>query len=245
MTTTPTIRAPETRRGVAAPRPRRWPWLLVALLVIGGAGIGLAFVLGGDDPPTLLNGDFETGDLTGWSTQSWGSGDWFVYEDGTIQPDPSLADPNYPFVMPDPPQGDFAAVSDMSYTGVRFLYRDIEVDGPWTLHVTVFYDNHSGVILDPDHFGKFDGIEWDGGINNNRQFRIDLIDPEAAIYSLEPGDVLANVFRTEMIDPSVLEPTPVSIDLSPWEGETIRLRAAQIDNIGPLRAGIDNVWLES
>jgi hypothetical protein len=39
-------------------------------------------------------------------------------------------------------------------------------------------------------------------------------------------------------------PTPISFDLSPWEGQTIRLRITQIDNLEAFRAGIDDVWLE-
>jgi CubicO group peptidase (beta-lactamase class C family) len=53
--------------------------------------------------------------------------------------------------------------------------------------------------------------------------------------------VLVNVFRTSTADPISLEPTAVNMDLSPWAGETVRLRLAQTDNQGPLRAGVDNI----
>jgi hypothetical protein len=34
------------------------------------------------------------------------------------------------------------------------------------------------------------------------------------------------------------------VDLSPWTGQTVRLRLAAADNQGPLRAGADHVRLE-
>lgn len=195
-------------------------------------------------PVPLPNGDFETGDLTAWSTESWGEGKWLVYEDGSTPPDPSITDTAEPFDVPDPPQGEYAAVTDMNYSGVRFLYRDIEVTGSWTLHAIVFYENSAMEISDQPDLGSFDGDIWFSGSGiNHQQFRVDVVDPQAPIQSLEADDVLAVVFQTQSGDPPSMEPTQVSIDLSPWEGQTIRLRAAQIDNQGPLRAGIDNVQL--
>ena len=193
----------------------------------------------------LDNGGFESGDLTAWSTQSWGSGEWLVYSDGSTPPDPSITDRTEAFEVPDPPEGDFAAVTDMNTAGVRFLYRDIVVTDSPTLHAVVFYETHGIGIHDQPAFGTIDGDGWSYGSGvDNQQYRIDLIDPQAPIQSLEADDVLATVFRTVSGDPTALEPTPVSIDLSPWEGQTIRLRAAQVDNMGAMRAGIDDVRLE-
>lgn len=36
----------------------------------------------------------------------------------------------------------------------------------------------------------------------------------------------------------------VVVDLSPWEGQTVRLRFAVADNLGPLRAGVDKIRFE-
>ena len=210
-------------------------------LVIAICGVACS----SEEPPVVSNGDFEAGDFTEWSTEWWGSGLWLVYEDGTTPPEPVISDPSPAFAVPDPPQGQYAAVTDMNYSGVRFLYRDIAVTGSSTLHATVFYENHGGEIHDQPDFGSFDGESWFAGAGvPNQQFRVDLVDPRSPIYSLEAGDVLATVFRTESGDPPTLDPTQVSIDLSPWEGQTIRLRAAQIDTRGPLRAGIDDVRLD-
>ena len=36
----------------------------------------------------------------------------------------------------------------------------------------------------------------------------------------------------------------MTVDLSKWEGQTVRLRLASVDNRGPLRAGVDDIRLE-
>jgi hypothetical protein len=56
--------------------------------------------------------------------------------------------------------------------------------------------------------------------------------------------VLATVFQARPTDPPRLQPTEVTFDLSPWAGQTIRLRFASADNQGPLRAGVDNIRFE-
>jgi hypothetical protein len=35
----------------------------------------------------------------------------------------------------------------------------------------------------------------------------------------------------------------VTVDLSPWSGQTIRLRLAAVNNRGPIRAGVDDIRL--
>ena len=233
---------------IARPGPhgwRRWRWLLLILALVvaaATAAVVLFVVSGSEDPPILSNGDFETGDLTGWSTESWGNGEWLVYEDGTTPPEPWASDLSPEFV-PDPPQGLYAAVTVHTWSGARFLYRDIEVTGPWVLHATVFYESPSLQIFDKPDFGTFSGTTWDT-VGTNQQFRIDLIDPQAEIHSVAANDVYATLFATQAGDPKGVAPTPVAIDLSPWEGQTIRLRLAQVDNAGALYAGIDDVRLE-
>jgi CubicO group peptidase (beta-lactamase class C family) len=180
--------------------------------------------------------DFESGALAGWQAVGSGSGAWFVYSDGQEAPDPAQSDPNAPFFVPDPPQGGFAAVTDMNGPGTRILYRDVGLDGRSTLHLTVFYEG-SAPFSTPDTLA-YESPE------PNQQFRIDLIDPTAPIDSVADGDVLINVFHTSPADPTSLAPTAVSVDVSPWAGQTVRLRLAQSDNQGPLRAGVDNIRFE-
>src|SRR5215218_8199066 len=63
--------------------------------------------------------DFESGALIGWRAVGGGSGGWFVYTDGSKAPDPARSDANVAFVVPDPPRGRFAAVSDTNGPGTR------------------------------------------------------------------------------------------------------------------------------
>ena len=71
-------------------------------------------------PSPLVNGDFETGDLEGWTTEAFSNGEWLIYEDGTVPPNPLISDKAVPFDMADPPQGRYAAVTDQNGMGIGF-----------------------------------------------------------------------------------------------------------------------------
>lgn len=199
-----------------------------------------AFLIGRDDQPetdgqprTIVMDDFESGAITDWRAVGSGAGGWFVYTDGQKAPDPAQSDPNVPFDLPDPPQGKFAAVTDMNGPGTRILYRDLRLDGRFTLHATVFYTG-SAPFSSPETLAH-DAPEA------NQQFRIDLVDPSAPIDSVAKGEVLVNVFHTLPGDPPGSQLTEVRVDVSRWAGRTVRLRLAGTDNRGPLRVAVDNI----
>jgi hypothetical protein len=183
----------------------------------------------------MVMDDFESGAITGWQAVGGGSGSWFVYADGHKAPAPAQSDPNAPFDVPDPPQGRFAAVTDMNGPGTRILYRDLRLEGRFSLQLTVFYEN-TGPFSSPATLA-YDTPEA------NQLFRIDLVRPAAPIDSVAKADVLVNVFGTSPGDPAFRQPTEVSSDLSAWAGQTVRLRLAGTDNQGPLRVGVDNIRL--
>jgi D-alanyl-D-alanine carboxypeptidase len=184
-------------------------------------------------PRTIVVDDFESGAITGWQAVGSGSGGWFVYSDGRRAPDPAQSDPNAPFDVPDPPHGRFAAVTDMNGPGTRILYRDLRLEGRFTLQATVFYAG-TGPFSSPATLA-YDALEA------NQQFRIDLVRPSAPIDSVAKGDVLVNLFHTSPGDPARRQPTEARVDLSAWTGQTVRLRLATTDNQGPLRVGVDNI----
>ena len=190
----------------------------------------------GQQRAVILIDDFESGSLANWSVNRNGAGGWFVYANGKTPPEPSQSDPNVPFSVPDPPQGKFAAVTDMNGPGTRILYRDLGLDGRYRLHVTVFYVN-AGELASPETLG-YEANEA------NQQGRIDLVGTSAPLDSLARGDVLANIFHTSPGDPNRREPADVTFDLSRWRGQTVRLRLASVDNRGPLRIGVDSIRLE-
>jgi D-alanyl-D-alanine carboxypeptidase len=181
----------------------------------------------------MVMDDFESGAITGWQAVGGGSGGWFVYSDGHKPPDPAQSDPNVPFDLPDPPQGKFAAVTDMSGPGTRILYRDLRLEGRFSLQLSVFYAG-AGPFSSPKTLA-YDTPE------PNQQFRIDLVRPSAPIDSVAKRDVLVNVFHTSPGDPARRPPTEARLDVSAWAGQTVRLRLATTDNQGPLRVGVDNI----
>jgi hypothetical protein len=177
--------------------------------------------------------DFESGAITGWQAVGGGSGGWLVYADGHKPPDPAQSDPNAPFDVPDPPQGRFAAVTDTNGPGTHILYRDLRLEGRFTLQATVFYAG-------TEPFSSPATLAHDTP-EANQQYRIDLLSPSAPIDSVAKDDVLVNVFRTSPGDPARRQPTEVRLDVSAWAGQTVRLRLATTDNQGPLRVGVDNI----
>jgi D-alanyl-D-alanine carboxypeptidase len=216
---------------------RRSAAVVAALVAVVAVGV---FLIGRDDQPgagdrssRIVMDDFESGSIADWQAVGKGSGGWFVYTDGQEAPDPTQSDPGFAFNVPDPSQGTFAVVTDMNGPGTLILYRDVRLDGRFTLDLTVFYIG-SGPFQSPDTL-DFEVRE------PNQQFRIDLVHPSAPIDSLADGDVLVNVFRTTPSDYGSIRPIDVSADLSAWAGRTVRLRLAVTDNSGPLRVGVDNI----
>jgi hypothetical protein len=189
--------------------------------------------------PTLASKageDFESGTLANWKIERTGAGSWFAYSNGKTPPDPAQSDFNLPFDVPDPPQGRFAAVTDMNGPGRRILYRDVTLDGRYRLHLKVFYVNAGG-------FSASDTSGRDT-LGDEQQYRIDLVSPAAPTASIAKGELLATIFQGRPGDPSRQQPTEVTFDLSQWAGQTVRLRLASADNQGPLRAGVDDIRFE-
>jgi CubicO group peptidase (beta-lactamase class C family) len=192
--------------------------------------------------PPLVVDDFESGSLSAWTVDRRGSGNWFVYQNGKQAPDPKQSDPFVPFHVPNPPQGKFGAVTDTNGPGARILYRDLKLDGPYLLEMTVFYVNgfdglngYSGRFVTPRT------LAFNAG--PNQQFRVDLLIATAAADSMADADIRATVFETRPDSPAQRSPAPVTFDLSRWEGQTLRLRIATADNQGPMRAGVDQIRL--
>jgi hypothetical protein len=212
--------------------------VVLVLLLTGAARMPVPASTPSQAKPMIID-DFESGTLANWTIDRRGAGNWFIYQDGQTPPNPAESDTNIPFNVPNPPQGQFAAVTDMNGAGTRILYRDLKLDGRYMLHLTVFYVNgqsgYSSPFTSPKTLAATSGP--------NQQFRIDLVSTSAAVDSLADGDVQATVFQTSPGDVNRKPPTPVTFDLSRWQGQTVRLRLASADNQGPLRAGVDEIRL--
>lgn len=187
---------------------------------------------------TVVNGDFETGTLSGWQVQDFPSSSppensWFVYSGTTA---PTSGNP-----VPAPPQGKFAATSDQGGPGTHFLYQDVALEPYYahTLSMIAYYESQAPIAIpSPDTLSY-------ASEQPNQQYRIDVMKPTAAIDSLNPADILATILATKTGDPQVLAPTQFTADLTPFAGQTVRLRLVEVDNQFFFNAGVDAVSIAS
>jgi uncharacterized repeat protein (TIGR01451 family) len=179
----------------------------------------------------VVNGGFETGDFTGWTdifTSCGGAGDWYVYS-GT-------STPLNGFVVPAPPEGNFAAVTDQTGPSTHILYQDVTIPAGLRSILTfdLYYNNQAGLFATPSTL--------DCSSNQvNQQFRADIITTSAPVDSVAPGDVLQNLYQTQVDDPLTLGPTAIQVDVSALAGQTVRLRFANANNSFYLNTVIDDV----
>ena len=174
----------------------------------------------------LTNGGFESG-LTGWTVVSGGSGSWFSQT--------GIFSPFSGFPVPPPPEGAFAAMSDQFGPGMRILYQDVTLAGPAELSFELYVGNRAGVwFVGPnlDHTGP-----------PNQHLRVDIMDPSAPVDDTGAG-VLLNVFLTDPGDPSEFGYISVTADLTPFAGQTVRVRFASVDNLFFMQTGVDDVVVE-
>jgi hypothetical protein len=178
------------------------------------------------------NGDFETGNFSGWQVANSGPGQWVVYT-GTSTPDGEID-------LPAPPEGTHAAVTEQSNPSRQILYQDIAIPTGGSVNqlslITYYIADAS--ILSPDSLG-FPPPPF------SEQYRIDVIKPTAPLDSVAPADILATVFRTFAGDPAEIAPTTKTADLSAFAGQTVRLRLAVVADVNELNAGVDAVSLKS
>ena len=183
--------------------------------------------------PILTNGSFESG-LTGWTVvdQADGSGSWFS-QTGTLSPLNG-------FVVAAPTEGTFAAMTDQGGQGSHVLYQDFLVPTGVTaadLSFDYFISNQNGVFFTPDTL--------DFGVSPNQQSRVDIITTSADPFSVAAADVL---FPLLAPNADTLVYQMFAMDLTAFlqahEGETLRLRFAEVDNQFFFNMGVDAVNLD-
>jgi PEP-CTERM motif len=203
--------------------------------------LGLVAVAGPSETRAALviaNGSFEAG-LTGWTVaNSLGSDGSFFLQSGTTSPingDPVSA----------PSAGIRAAMSDAQGPGSHVLYQDFVV--PTVLNPSdslikfdLFIGNRGPFFATPSP------PSLDFGINAfNQQVRVDLIKASADPFSVSTSDVVQNLYQSKAGDPLVSGYTTFDINvrnsLLANTGQTLRLRFAEVDNMGALQLGVDNV----
>lgn len=179
----------------------------------------------------VANGEFKTGNFEGWQTANLTQceGNWAVYT-GSVTP--FTGNPILP-----PPAGSFAAVTDelAQEPCSLLLYQDIEVPvnaGEVSCSAVVYVTNSIPQYI----IGN--GLELSP--NKNQQYRVDLMDPEAPLFDTGAG-VIENLFQTVEGDPQSIGYTTIEFDLTAFAGQTVRLRAASVNNEGQLFSSLDEV----
>lgn len=194
---------------------------------------------------TVVNGDFETGNLNGWSVyRTAETGSWFAYKGDKGSGDSIAQQRGRKFPQP-PPQGTYAATSDQISATTTILSQEV-VLAPGLNHrlsLLAYYDSEVPIgVPSPDTL-TVDDTQLGG--QRNQQFRIDVMRPGSPIESLSPADILATAFRTQPGGPTSMQPTWVSADLSPFAGQTVRLRIANAAHEELFTAGVDAVAIDS
>ncbi len=225
-------------------------------LLVGAIGVTAVLLLpSAAQAADVTNGSFEDG-TTGWTIEDWpeSNGTWSAVE-ATVGP---LSENEIPAAT----CGDYQAVFDQNEESSSVIYQDlvVDADSTSTLTFTHWYQNanieeQEGLELQGLPSSEFvpsapgDAI-WatpdnldPGGDEANQQYRIDVVDPAADPFSLAPDDVLLNVFRTVDGDPASIAPTEISVDLTTFAGQTVRLRFAGVAGEYYLNAGVDCVEL--
>jgi hypothetical protein len=159
----------------------------------------------------LVNGTFESGNLTGWTRQDKGVGG-FVINNGAF-------DPESPDGALSPIAGSYSALSQQLGNGQHVLYQDFFIP-----------DSATNVVL-----------SWTDRIRNhatqfttNQLFRVELRNPANDV-------VLTTLFTTTNGFSLFSGPTTRTFNLNQYRGQNMRLAFVEIDGLGHLNVHLDNV----
>lgn len=180
----------------------------------------------------IVNGGFETGDLSGWTTfeaNTVGDGIFRAAQGGSVLPLSGAT-------APPASDGDTLAISDMAAAGLRVLYQDITIPPEATLSFDLWWNNAAGFWVNPGNMfpNPFP----------NQHARIDLIALDAPLNTTDPDDIalpLVTLDGNESIESGGWRSQ--QFDLAALAGQTLRLRIAEVDNQGPLYVAVDNFAL--
>ena len=193
--------------------------VFLAAVVTAGATAGVATA------GNVVNGGFETGTFSGWSTadNELGFGAWFTQSGSTS--------PLNGFPVSAPPEGFFQAMTDQFGPGAHVLYQNVGLTAGDSLSFWVDYENQAGLFCTPATLDPFAAC--------NQQFRVDLMKPFSDPFSVDPADLIENVFQTQVGDPVSLAPTLVTTTTTFHKCTLVRVRVAEVDNQLFFNAGVD------
>jgi hypothetical protein len=194
------------------------------LLVFLATVVTVGATAGAATAGNVVNGGFETGTLSGWSTadNDVSFGAWFIQSGNTS--------PLNGFPVSPPPEGFFQAMTDQFGPGAHVLFQNVGFSPGDSLSFWVDYENQAGLFCTPATLDPFAPC--------NQQFRVDLMTPSSDPFSVDPADVIQNVFQTQVGDPVSLAPTLVTTTTF-HTCTLVRIRVAEVDNQLFFNAGVD------
>ena len=191
---------------------------------------------------TVVNGDFEAGNLNGWQVyNSTSAGNWFAYSAAKVNElnDEHAPSGYRPFL---PPVGNFAAYTEEEYPDTAILYQDVALE-PFDTHqlsLTLGYTSAAPIVA-PNTLA----VDPGPSPSENQQLRVDVINPAAPIETMNPADILATPFANKTGDPQVMPAQTFTADLSALAGQTVRIRIANAVHDEEFNAMADNVSILS
>jgi hypothetical protein len=153
------------------------------------------------------------------------------------------------------------------YDGAHALYQDLVIPktaSQVTLSFSLYWDNSqgprakpsnsnnvgSGGFTDPNVTSTLDYFPNSPFRADNQQIRVDLVDPSVdATNGLSLNGVLINFFQTDKSTPTssgtykTFSFTLTPAQLAQVAGRKVRLRVGEVNNLGRLLLGVDNVQL--
>jgi subtilisin family serine protease len=136
---------------------------------------------------------------------------------------------------PIPPEGRHSIMTNSDAPGSHLLYRCGVLDAG-TMAFRLFLHN--------DAFSFNPLVSLDYRRPGNQQFRADLV-TEAGMaadpFTLRPEHILANLHVTDQFDPNPPGYVLVVANAAAFVGQNVCLRFAEVDSVGPLNAGVDDV----
>jgi hypothetical protein len=196
---------------------------LLACLFVGNANASL-----------ITNGDFETGDFTGWNTSQAGGSSLFV-----------AANPGDPTLGSSPTNDFYAFAGNQFGPSQNIFWQSFVV--PTALTALTFSFDYAYVNFASTGFLNPDPDTLSYTAVSNQQFRVEILKGTALFDTVDPSDIIFSAFQTT---PGSLNPQPwnsfsqnIFSAVSPFQGQNLQVRFAQVDNQSPFDIGFDNVSL--
>ena len=184
----------------------------------------------------VSNPGFETGDTSGWNTQTNGNAIAITVVSGETTTSAGTINPSL--------TNDFYAFTSQSGPGSSFLWQTFTVqEGTNRIFFDIAINNAAPDFFVPDPLS----LSFVG--EPNQQARFDILVPGANVDTVDPNDIIVTGFQTQPGDPLIQDWVRYDIDvtgaLAPFVGETVTLRFVQVDNQFFFNMAIDNLSVGS